>query len=99
MAIHFCSDIFNLSPFQLKCSFETSLWSEKTAIWLSGFTALAQVAGVLISLYLIEKKGRRPLVLSSLFFVTLSLIGLGSCFYLGRISSGKIGNPGINEKN
>jgi SP family myo-inositol transporter-like MFS transporter 13 len=73
--------------------------SEKTAIWLSGFTALAQVAGVLISLYLIEKKGRRPLVLSSLFFVTLSLIGLGSCFYLGRISSGEIGNPGIDENN
>jgi SP family myo-inositol transporter-like MFS transporter 13 len=79
------------------CSCSLSLSDiEQTAIWLSGFTALAQVAGVLISIYLVERKGRRPLVLSSLFFVTLSLLGLGSCFYLGRISSGLISDPQSN---
>jgi MFS family permease len=73
--------------------------TEKSAIWLSGFTALAQVTGVVISLYLIERKGRRPLVLSSLIFVTLSLVGLGLCFYFGRITSGEITNPGFDENN
>lgn len=73
---------------------------EETAIWLSGFTALAQVTGVLISLHLIEKKGRRPLVLSSLFLVTISLIGLGASFYLSRIHSEPISHPSIipNDK-
>ncbi|GFH48152.1 hypothetical protein CTEN210_04628 [Chaetoceros tenuissimus] len=74
-------------------------FDEKTSIWLSGFTALAQVAGVVVSIHLIEKKGRRPLVLSSLFFVTLSLIGLGLCFYLGRINSEVITNPGKDANN
>jgi len=73
--------------------------AERTAIWLSGFTALAQVAGVVISIYLIERKGRRPLVLSSLFFVTLSLLGLGLCFYLGRMSSGVIDDPQMDGDN
>ena len=73
--------------------------TEKTAVWLSGFTALAQVTGVLISIHLIEKKGRRPLVLSSLFFVTLSLIGLGGSFYLTRTHSNIITNPSIDSNN
>mmetsp|Transcript_17002 Transcript_17002/g.32180 ORF Transcript_17002/g.32180 Transcript_17002/m.32180 type:complete len:723 (+) Transcript_17002:243-2411(+) len=79
--------------------YEMSGFDEKTAIWLSGFTALAQVTGVVISIYLIERKGRRPLVLSSLIFVTLSLVGLGMCFYFGRITSGEITNPGFDENN
>ena len=79
--------------------YQMSGFDERTAIWLSGFTALAQVTGVVISLYLIERKGRRPLVLSSLFFVTFSLLGLGSCFYLGRVSSGEISNPVMEEGN
>lgn len=76
--------------------YEMSGFEESTAIWLSGFTALAQVTGVIISLHLIEKKGRRPLVLSSLVFVTLSLIGLGASFYLARVDSEPISNP-IND--
>ena len=72
---------------------------EQTAIWLSGFTALAQVTGVIISINLIEKKGRRPLVLSSLIFVTLSLIGLGGSFYLARIESDPILHPMLDPSN
>lgn len=79
--------------------YQMSGFDEKSAIWLSGFTALAQVTGVVISIYLIERKGRRPLVLSSLVFVTLSLIGLGLCFYYGRISSGEVTNHGFDENN
>jgi len=75
--------------------YQMSGFDEQTAVWLSGFTALAQVAGVTIGIYFIERKGRRPLVLTSLFFVTLSLVGLGMCFYLGRVSSDPIHNPRI----
>lgn len=52
-----------------------------------------------MSINLIERKGRRPLVLFSLFFVTLSLFGLGLCFYLGRVSSGSLLAPGIDVSN
>jgi len=79
--------------------YEMSGFDEQKAIWLSGFTALAQVTGVLVSLHLIEKKGRRPLVLFSLFFVTLSLIGLGGSFLLARISSDPISQPSVDENN
>ena len=76
--------------------YEMSGFEETTAIWLSGFTALAQVTGVIVSIHLIEKKGRRPLVLSSLVLVTISLIGLGASFYLARVDSEPISSP-IND--
>lgn len=60
---------------------------------------MAQVAGVIISIHLIEKKGRRPLVFSSLIFVTLSLIGLGGSFYLSRIDSDPINSPSLDSNN
>ena len=74
-------------------------FTENTAIWLSGFTALAQVTGVVISIHLIERLGRRPLILTSLFFVTIGLCGLGGSFYLSRISSGDIADIGYDENN
>jgi MFS transporter, SP family, solute carrier family 2 (myo-inositol transporter), member 13 len=70
--------------------YEMSEFDEVTAVWLSGFTALAQVIGVVISIYLVDRIGRRTLVLVSLTFVTISLIGLGFTFYLARISSGSV---------
>jgi MFS family permease len=79
--------------------YEMSGFEEQTAIWLSGFTALAQVTGVIISIRLIEKRGRRPLVLTSLFFVTLSLLGLGASFYFSRVSSEPISHPSIDPNN
>ena len=70
--------------------YEMSEFDEVTAVWLSGFTALAQVAGIGVSIYLVDRLGRRTLVLSSLVVVTLSLLGLGLSFYLARISSGSV---------
>jgi SP family myo-inositol transporter-like MFS transporter 13 len=58
-----------------------------TSIWLSGFTALAQVAGIAISIKLVEIKGRRMLLMRSLFWVVFSLIGLGTSFILSRTNS------------
>jgi SP family myo-inositol transporter-like MFS transporter 13 len=60
---------------------------EITSVWLSGFTALAQVIGIAFSIYFVERLGRRQLVLWSLLFVTLCLVGLGASFYLARTHS------------
>jgi MFS transporter, SP family, solute carrier family 2 (myo-inositol transporter), member 13 len=67
--------------------YEMSGFDELTAVWLAGFTALAQVVGIAISIVLVERSGRRTLVLVSLSLVTLSLMGLGASFYLSRITS------------
>lgn len=67
--------------------YEMSEFDEVTAVWLSGFTALAQVVGIGVSIYLVDRVGRRTLVLSSLAAVTVSLLGLGLSFYLARVSS------------
>jgi SP family myo-inositol transporter-like MFS transporter 13 len=67
--------------------YEMSEFDEKTAVWLSGFTALAQVLGIGISIFLVDRVGRRTLVLGSLVGVSVSLLGLGLSFYLGRTSS------------
>ena len=70
--------------------YEMSGFPEVTAVWLSGFTALAQVAGIAVSIFLVDRAGRRQLVLGSLFFVTISLFGLAVSFYLARVSSGNV---------
>jgi len=62
-------------------------FDENTSIWLSGFTSLSQSVSLVLSIYLIEKTGRRKLILISLFFVSLSLLGLSLLFYFSRISS------------
>jgi MFS transporter, SP family, solute carrier family 2 (myo-inositol transporter), member 13 len=67
--------------------YEMSEFNEVTSVWLSGFTALAQVIGIAISIVLVDHVGRRTLVLYSLTAVTISLIGLGTSFYLARIFS------------
>eukprot|EP00612_Vaucheria_litorea_P004039 CAMPEP_0171463566 /NCGR_PEP_ID=MMETSP0945-20130129/7191_1 /TAXON_ID=109269 /ORGANISM="Vaucheria litorea, Strain CCMP2940" /LENGTH=571 /DNA_ID=CAMNT_0011990395 /DNA_START=20 /DNA_END=1732 /DNA_ORIENTATION=- len=75
-------------------------FSESASIWLAGFTALAQSLGVVSGLILIEKKGRRFLILVSLFLVTLSLISLGLSFYLQQMFSPYAvpGTDAIDEK-
>lgn len=65
-------------------------YSETTSIWLSGFTALAQVVTVLLSIYFIERVGRRVLILTSLGLVSIALFGLGMTFYVTRIFSDEI---------
>jgi MFS transporter, SP family, solute carrier family 2 (myo-inositol transporter), member 13 len=61
--------------------------TENTAVWLSGFTALAQVTGIAASIYLVDRAGRRQLILVSLGLVSICLLGLGGSFYLSRVSS------------
>ena len=70
--------------------YEMSEFDEMTSVWLSGFTALAQVTGVAFSIYFVERLGRRKLVLASLAFVTVCLLGLGASFHLARTHSGSI---------
>jgi len=65
-------------------------YSETTSIWLSGFTALAQVVTVLLSIYFIERVGRRVLILTSLGLVSISLLGLGMTFYAHRAFSDEV---------
>lgn len=67
--------------------YEMSQFSEQTAVWLSGFTALAQVLGIAASIYLVDVAGRRQLILTSLGLVSICLMGLGGSFYLARVSS------------
>jgi MFS transporter, SP family, solute carrier family 2 (myo-inositol transporter), member 13 len=67
--------------------YEMSEFNEVSSVWLSGFTALAQVLGVAISIILVDRLGRRTLVLLSLSGAFISLIGLGTSFYLARIMS------------
>jgi len=65
-------------------------FDEITSIWLSGFTSLAQVLGLVLSIFMVERVGRRTLVLSSLILVTASLFGLGTSFFLARVSSSRV---------
>ena len=67
--------------------YQSAGFGEKIAVWLSAITASGQVIGAIASMYLIDSKGRRTLVLWSLFFVTLSLVSLGLSFLLARIKS------------
>ncbi len=70
--------------------YENAGFASTTAIWLSGFTALAQVFGVAVSIKLVETSGRRTLLLRSLAGVTVSLFGMGLSFYMARVSSGDV---------
>ena len=67
--------------------YEMSQFDEVTAVWLSGFTALAQVIGIGLSIYLVDRMGRRTLLLTSLALVTACLFFLGLSFYLARVQS------------
>ena len=86
MAIQQLSGI-NTVMYYAASIYEMSQFDEQTAVWLSGFTALAQVIGIGLSIYLVDHMGRRKLVLLSLLAVTISLMGLGLSFYLARVTS------------
>ena len=86
MAIQQCSGI-NTVMYYAASIYEMSQFDEQTAVWLSGFTALAQVVGIGLSIFLVDHMGRRKLVLLSLLAVTVSLLGLGLSFYLARVTS------------
>jgi hypothetical protein len=57
-------------------SFPSSLTLVILETFYAGFTALAQVIGIGLSIWLVDRMGRRKLVLLSLSAVTCSLIGL-----------------------
>lgn len=86
MVVQQCSGI-NTVMYYAASIYEMSEFNEVASVWLSGFTALAQVIGIGISIYLVDRMGRRTLVLISLALVTVSLLGLGLSFYLARITS------------
>lgn len=89
MAVQQCSGI-NTVMYYAASIYEMSGFDELTAVWLSGFTALAQVVGILASIFLVDRAGRRTLVLTSLLCVALSLLGLSTTFFLARVSSSPV---------
>lgn len=68
---YYSATIYNMAGF-----------GERASIWLAGFTALAQSGGVGAGVALIEKRGRRSLLLTSLAAVAGALALLGFSFYL-----------------
>jgi len=89
MAIQQLSGI-NTVMYYAASIYEMAGFSQITSIWLSGFTALGQVLGLVFSIFMVERAGRRTLILYSLFFVCLSLFGMGISFYLARVSSAAV---------
>ncbi|CAB9525652.1 Probable inositol transporter 3 [Seminavis robusta] len=67
--------------------YEMAGFDELTSIWLSAFTAFAQIIGLALAVVLIETAGRRVLVLASLCGIGLASLGLGYSFYAARIYS------------
>jgi SP family myo-inositol transporter-like MFS transporter 13 len=70
--------------------YEMAEFGELMSVWLSCFTTLAQVIGIAASIVLVERVGRRKLVLWSLAAVAISLVGLGFTFYLSRVMSAPV---------
>lgn len=60
---------------------------ELTSIWLSAFTAFAQIIGLAFSVVLVETAGRRVLVITSLVCIGVCSLGLGGSFYGARVDS------------
>lgn len=89
MAIQQLSGI-NTVMYYAASIYEMAGFSQIKSIWLSGFTALGQVLGLVFSIFFVERAGRRTLILYSLFFVCFSLFGMGVSFYLARVSSAAV---------
>ncbi|CAM9675705.1 unnamed protein product [Choristocarpus tenellus] len=66
--------------------FSMAGFSVTSSIWLAAFSALAQALGVSLGLYLIERCGRRVLLLSSLLLVVVTLFVLGLGFKFEDVS-------------
>ncbi|OWF48753.1 Proton myo-inositol cotransporter [Mizuhopecten yessoensis] len=65
----------------------TGVRDESTAIWISAGTAGVNFVFTLVGLWLVERIGRRPLILGSLFGVFLSLVLLAVGFQLIAFNS------------
>ncbi len=58
--------------------------------WSSIIVAVVQVIATVLGTFLVDKAGRRPLLIGSEFVMGLSFVALGVFFYLKRINSGVI---------
>lgn len=81
---------FNVVMYYSASIYEMAGFSEIKSIWLSAFTSIANIIGLALSILLVETTGRRPLLISSLSWVTISTVGLGFSFYLARVKSEKV---------
>lgn len=86
MLVQQCTGI-NTIMYYAATIFREAKFSERTSVWLSAFSALAQVAGMAWSMVVIDRFGRRRLLLGSLLSVIVCLVGLGGSFYLARVAS------------
>ena len=57
-------------------------FSARVAVWIAAVSCLAQLLGVCLSVYTMDRHGRRLTALRSAAAVTISLLLLSSCFYL-----------------
>ncbi|KAG7168654.1 Proton myo-inositol cotransporter-like 2 [Homarus americanus] len=67
---------------------------EATAIWLAAATSTMNFLGTFIGLWLVERVGRRPLILGSLLGVIGSLFLLGMSFQMAYTHSPGVQMPG-----
>ena len=62
----------------------SGIQGDQLAIWLAAVVAFGNFAFTIIGVFLVEKLGRRKLLLGSLAGVTLSLFLLGGAFYMAK---------------
>jgi len=70
--------------------YQMAQFDESTSIWLAALTSASQIIGLVLSVALVDKAGRRTLTLTSLTLVSISSLGLGFSFYLAKIASGTV---------
>ena len=63
---------------------------KKTAIWLAAVIAFGNLIFTFVGIYLVDRSGRRKLLLSSLAGVIGSLILLGGAFYLAEVNDAHV---------
>jgi SP family myo-inositol transporter-like MFS transporter 13 len=70
--------------------FKMAGYGTQAALWLASAVAFVNFAGTVVGLFTIEKFGRRKLTLTSLLFVTLSLLLVAYAFFRAESSSPSI---------
>ncbi|KXJ09304.1 proton myo-inositol cotransporter [Exaiptasia diaphana] len=68
----------------------SGIGTDNLAIWLAAAVAFGNFLFTIVGMFLVEKIGRRKLLLGSLALVTLSLFLIGGAFYLIDINDPKV---------